>query len=96
MEVAVKHPITPSALTLELPDSVLVVERDTGEIIDVVGDRGVTNIPVAKATAVATAALSSLEDTLGTQLLRIEVMYSTASMVIEIDDRVFKVFLRRY
>lgn len=96
MEATSAGTITPAKTTLDIPDSVLVIDRRTGELIDVLGDRLEANSSVAKAVAVATAALSSLEGVLGGTLLRLEVELSTGCAVVQIDKGVVKVYIRNW
>lgn len=96
MEAASAGTTTPARMTLDLPDSVLVIDRHTGELVDVLGDRLEANGSIAKAVAVATAALSSLEAAFGGRLLRLEVELSTGYAVAQIDKDIVKVYIRNW
>ncbi|MEM2007513.1 MAG: hypothetical protein QXG17_06730 [Sulfolobales archaeon] len=81
---------------LELPDRVLVIDRSTGELIDVLGDKLETNSSIAKAIAIAAAALSALENTVGGRLLKLEVEYSAGYAVAQVDGSIVKVSIRSW
>lgn len=80
----------------DLSDRILVVDRRTGELLDVLGDRLESNSSIAKAVAVATAALSSLEGALGGTLQRLEVELSSGCAVVQVDKAVVKVHVRSW
>ncbi|MEM4836684.1 MAG: hypothetical protein QXX40_06405 [Sulfolobales archaeon] len=83
-------------LALELPDRVLVVDRLTGELIDVLGDRLEANKSIAKAVAIAVASLSALEDVVGGEILKLEVEYSAGHAVAQVDGNIVKVSVRSW
>lgn len=83
-------------VTIELPDRVLVVDRNTGELIDVLGDKLETNSLVAKAVSVAIAALSTLEGAVGVKLVKFEADFFSGYFVAQIDGDVIKVSVRSW
>ncbi|MEM1623299.1 MAG: hypothetical protein QW543_04090 [Sulfolobales archaeon] len=86
----------PSKSALKLPGRVLVVDRSTGELIDVLGGGLEADSSIAKAVAIAVASLSALEGIIGGRLLRLEVEYSAGRAVAQVDGNAVRVSIRSW
>jgi hypothetical protein len=72
-------------------DRVLVIERSTGNIVKVLGERLGLDEYLAKGVTLAAAVLSSVGENVGARLVSFEVRYSSKLVSVEVDGKNLRV-----
>lgn len=76
-----------------ITEKVLVVERFTGNIVRVLGEKLGQDERLAKGISLAAAILSSVGESVGTKLVSFEVRYSSKSISVEVEDRDLRIMV---